>query len=147
MPHPGDVRVSAFVDECNLWPARDDGIDVHVLVHTSAVFDLQPRDHLESPDSGLRERPCVGLDEADHDVLALTAPIGTLAEHGECLARAGRRAEVDAEMPTPWWPPTTCGERCGGGRPGGRCDIAHSISVAPVPRRQTQGCFTRDEHG
>ena len=58
-----------------------------------------PRDDLEVADLLGGARSPVGLDEADDDVGAALGAPAALVEHGERLADAGRRAQVDAELP------------------------------------------------
>ena len=54
------VGVGVLVDEHDLGPAGEDGVDVHLVQHRAAVLDLPARHHLEIADlvGGLR-RPWV----------------------------------------------------------------------------------------
>ena len=88
-----------LVDERDLRLAREHGVDVHLLEGAVAVLELRPRHDLEIADLGRRLLPAVRLDEPDDDVLAVVAPSPAFVQHRERLADAGRRAEVDAELP------------------------------------------------
>ena len=92
-----DVRVRELVDERDLGPAGEEGVDVHLLERCAAVLDDRTWDDLEVAD--LREclRASVGLDDADDDVRASIPAAPALAEHRIGLADARRGAEVDAE--------------------------------------------------
>ena len=69
-------------------------VDVHLLERRAAVLDLPPGHDLEVAELLGGARPTVGLDEPDHDVGATLVAPAALVEHGERLADAGRRPEI-----------------------------------------------------
>ena len=100
VPRAGHVRVRELVDERDLRPPGEHGVDVHLLEDAVAVAHPLARDDLEVADLLGRLAPAVRLDEADDDVLAVLGAAPALVQHRERLADAGRGAEVDAERPS-----------------------------------------------
>src|SRR5262245_21005417 len=98
VPRAGRVRVRELVDEGDVGPAGEHGVDVHLPDGCSAVLDVFARDDLEVADLFRRLRPAVWLDVADDDVLAVAGAAPPLVEHGVRLADARCGAEVDAEL-------------------------------------------------
>ena len=93
---PGALVWASSSTSTSVGTAAQDGVDVHLGDRAAAVLDRPAGHDLEIADLLGRARPPVGLDEADDDVgAALAAPM-PLVEHGERLADARRRAEVDA---------------------------------------------------
>jgi hypothetical protein len=93
----GDVRVGQLVDEHDVGPAGQDGIEVHLLELLVSVIGDPTGDRLQVPYLRLGAGPAVGLDIADDHVLApLTAP-PAFVEHGEGLADARSGAEIDPQ--------------------------------------------------
>ena len=89
-------RVPAeVVDEGDAGLAGQHGRGVHVAGVVQRRDDLQAADGLDGP------RPAAGVREADHHVLALGPQRAALAQHGERLARAGGRAQVDRQGAAP----------------------------------------------
>ena len=78
MAAPGRVGVREFVDQHELRPAREDGVEIHLLEDAALVLDAAARDDLEALEQRLGLGAPVRLDDADDDVDALA------------LARAGR---------------------------------------------------------
>jgi hypothetical protein len=76
---------------------REDRVDVHLGEIATAVIDNPPREHLEISDGFGGVRATVSLDEADDDVGAAISSAMPFTEHGERLANAWGRAEVDAQ--------------------------------------------------
>ena len=94
----GDVRVRELVHERHLGPARQHGVDVHLVERRAAVGQAPAGHHLQALDLRGGVRPAVRLHEGHDDVGApLGAPVA-LAEHGEGLAHPGSRAEVDPQL-------------------------------------------------
>ena len=113
---PGSVGVRQLVDERDVRPPGDHRVEVHVGQRRTPVRDLDARDHLERADGLGRARSPVRLDEPDDDVLAILAPVATLAEHRERLAGARRGPEVHLEQAASCWPAGQRGRRRGGGQ-------------------------------
>ena len=96
---PGHVRVRELVDERDLGPPGEDGVDVHLLERRCrGTRSLPAGNDLEVADLLRGVRPAVGLDEADDDVGAAIVAPPALVEHGEGLADAGRRPQIDPQV-------------------------------------------------
>src|SRR5260221_13039650 len=93
-----NVRVGELVDESDLWPSAEHGVEVHLLQAASPVVHHLPGDDLEAVDQLLGEPPPVALDEPDDHVGAPPPAALALIEHRVGLADARGRAQVDAEM-------------------------------------------------
>ena len=65
------------------------------------VLDARARQDVDALQQRLGFLAAVGLDDADHDVLAFVAERPGRREHRVGLADAGRRAEIDAQVPAP----------------------------------------------
>ncbi len=98
VPAAGDVGVGELVDDDDLGPAGEDGVEVHLGELRAAVGHRPARDDLQAGQHGLGERPAVRLDEPDDDVGAALPPPAPLFEHLVGLADAGRGAEVDPQL-------------------------------------------------
>ena len=95
----GDVGVGELVDQGDLRATSQHRVDVHLLEGGAAVLDTTSGHDLEVSDllEGLRSP--VGLDQGDHDVGASMTASPTLVEHGERLADARRRTQIDTQLP------------------------------------------------
>ncbi len=91
------VGVGELVDEHDLRPAGEDTGDVELREPAAPVLDLAAGEHLEALEHDGGVRPSVRLDVADDDVGAAREPAVGLVEHGDGLADAGRRSEVDPQ--------------------------------------------------
>ena len=74
-------------------------VEIELQQLRAAIGDFQPRQHVQAEHQGLRFRPAVRLDVADHDVHALLGHLAAGLEHGVGLADARRRAEEDFQLP------------------------------------------------
>ena len=93
-----DVGVGELVDQDDLRPAGDDGVEVHFLEPLALVFEAPARNDFQAFEQRLGFPAAVGLDDADDDVVAvLLAGVGLL-QHLVGLADAGRRADEDPEL-------------------------------------------------
>jgi hypothetical protein len=90
--------VRELVDQHDLRPAGEHRVEVELVEVAAAVGHRAARHGLQALEQAVGLRPLVGLDQADHDVGAAFEPAVRLAEHGERLADARRRAEVDAQL-------------------------------------------------
>ncbi len=98
------IAVRQLVDQHQLRPALQDGVDVHLGQPMALVFDFLTRDDLDALQQGLGLAPAVRLDDADHDIDAL-APLGLCREqHLIGLADARRGAEKDLEAAATFLP-------------------------------------------
>jgi hypothetical protein len=94
----GDVGVCQLIDEGDLRPAGEHGVEVHLIEAGAPIVDDASGDDLEVVTPLLRKWAPVAFDEADGDVGApLFAPV-TLVEHGVGLADPSRGSEVDAKV-------------------------------------------------
>ena len=94
----GRVGVGEFVDQHDLRPAGDDGVEVHFLKPLALVFDSPARDDFEAFQQRLGLLAAVRLDDADDDVVAVLLPGAGLLQHLVGLADARRRADEDSEL-------------------------------------------------
>ena len=97
---PGHVAVGQLVNEGDLRPPGQDGVDVHFGERGASVLQRLAGHHLQIPDQLLGVLPTVSLDEADHHVGAATAAPVRLLEHGEGLAHARCGPKVDPKLST-----------------------------------------------
>ena len=95
----GRIGVRQLVDESHVRMTRDDAVDVHVGERRALVRHRDPRDDLEGANRLGGAPAPVRLDESHDDVLAILAPLATLAQHGERLPRPRSGAEVYLEQP------------------------------------------------
>ena len=98
LPRARHVGVGELVDERDLGPAGQHRVEVHLLERRAPVGDPGPRDDLQAVDQRGGVLPPVRLHERDDDVGAALHPPVPLAEHGEGLPDARRRAQVDPEL-------------------------------------------------
>jgi len=97
---PRHVGVGQLVDEGDLGPASEHGVEVHLLEAGPPVLELAPRHDLEVTDLLEGLRPPVGLDQGDHHVGAPVPPAPPFVEHRERLAHARGRTQVDPQLPS-----------------------------------------------
>jgi hypothetical protein len=91
----GDVGVCELVDDGDLGPAGEDGVDIHLGEPRAPVLHVATRHDLQVGEHGLGVLAPMGLDEGDDHVgAALGAPVG-LFEHGVRLADARGGAQED----------------------------------------------------
>ena len=98
MPAARRVGVGELVDQHDLRPARDDGVEVHLLEPLAAVLDAPARNDLEPFQQRFGFLAAVRLDDADHNVVAVLAPGARRLQHGVGLADAGRGADEDPQL-------------------------------------------------
>ena len=99
MPAAFGVGVREFVDQHDLRPPRDDGVEVHFVEVTGLYIRCFRR--------GITSSPCqqrfgllaaVGFDHADDDVVAVFSAGLRLLQHLIGLADARRGADEDAKL-------------------------------------------------
>ena len=91
------VGVGQLVDEADVGPAFEDGIQVHFLQDNAVVLDAAARHLFQIADLRRRFRPAMRLDEADDDVDALPFEPSSFLQHLVSFADAGREAEIDLQ--------------------------------------------------
>src|SRR5262249_4615276 len=100
MTAAGCVRVCQFVDQHQLRPPLQDGVEIHLSEAMSLVIDLTPRNVLKPAEQSLGLAAPVRLDDADDHIEAL-APLGLRRlQHLIGLADTRRGAEKDFQ-PSP----------------------------------------------
>ena len=97
MAAPRRVRVGELDDDDERRPAREDGVQVHLLEGLAPVLETALRDRLEPIEQGLGLRAAVRLDDTDHDIGALSPLLPRGLQHRIGLADAGRGTDEDLE--------------------------------------------------
>ena len=97
---PGGVRVGELVDQRDVGPSPQQGVEVHLGDDRAAVLDAAPGQHLEVIQSLPGRSAPVRLDHAHDHICAACPPPCTLVEHRVGLADPRCRAEVDAQLAT-----------------------------------------------
>ncbi len=87
------VGVGELVDEDQLRPSRQHGVDIHLVELAPLVLDAPPRDDLEAGDQRFGLLAAMRLDDADDDVDAFRQPRPRRLQHLIGLADARRGAE------------------------------------------------------
>ena len=98
MAAAGRVGVRELVDQHDLRPAGEDGVEVHLLERLALVLDAPARNDLEAFEQRLGLLAAVGLDDADDDVVAVLLARAGLLQHLVGLADAGRGTDEDPEL-------------------------------------------------
>ena len=87
-----DVGMRELVDQNDLRPAGDDGVEIHLLEPLALVLHAPARNDLEAFEQRLGLLAAVGLDDADDDVVAvLSCGRGPAAASRRSCRRRGRR--------------------------------------------------------
>ena len=116
VPAARRIRVREFVDQDDLRPPLEDGVDVHLGQRLTLVDELLARDHRQRRDERFGFLASVGFDDADDHVLAGLALFGAFEQHLVGFPDAGCGAEKDLQSATPL--PFRFAEQCiwGGAR-------------------------------
>src|SRR5207248_10651845 len=83
---------------------REDGVEVHLGELVTAVARRAARHDLQAVEEFGGLLTAVRLDQPDDDVGAAVEAPPRFAQHGERLADARSRAEVDPELSSAWLP-------------------------------------------
>ncbi len=102
-----DVGVGELVDQDQRRTTPERGVEVELGELLVLVLDYSARQDVDALQQRFGFLAAVGLDDADHDVLAFAAERPRRSEHRVGLADAGRCTEVDAQVPAP-----RCGFLC-----------------------------------
>src|SRR5205085_597323 len=98
MPASFGVGVSELIDERDLRPASNDGIEVYFLKLVPLVFEPAARNDFKAAEEGLRLLAPVSLHHAHHDIIAVFLPGAGLVQHLVGLADPRRRADEYSEL-------------------------------------------------
>ena len=94
----GRVRMGELVDDDQLRPALERGIDVEFLDHAAAILDIALRQHLDPLDQRGGLRAPMRFDEADDHIGTLAGRLLGARKHGVGLADARRGAEENLQL-------------------------------------------------
>ena len=133
------VGVGEFVDQNDLWPASDDGVEVHFLKPLALVLKAPARNDIETFQQYFGLFPAMSLHDADDNIVAVFASGTGLLQHFVGLADARRCTHKDLELADAAFFPS--GRREQGFRRG------PLIKVATLICHQTSGPETGPEAG
>ena len=92
------IGVREFVDQNDLRPAGNDGVEIHLLKRLAFVFEAPAWNDFEAFQQRLGLLAAVGFDDTDDDIVpVLPAGMGLL-QHFVCFANAGSSADKDSEL-------------------------------------------------
>src|SRR5664280_46145 len=92
------VGVGEFVDQNDLWPASDDGVEVHFLKPLALVLKAPARNDIETFQQYFGLFPAMSLHAVDDNIVAVFASGTGLLQHFVGLADARRRTHKDLEL-------------------------------------------------
>src|ERR1035437_6654659 len=92
------VGVGEFVDQYDLWPASDDGVEVHFLKSLALVLKAPARNDIETFQQYFGLFPAMSLHDADDNIVSGFASRRCSWHHFVGLADARRRAHNDLEV-------------------------------------------------
>jgi hypothetical protein len=92
-----------FVDQNDLGPPRENGVQVHLLQAMPSILDAPSRNDLQPLEKRLRFGPAMRLDHADDDIDAFSPASLGRRQHLVSLADPRSRADKNLEpaAPTP----------------------------------------------
>jgi len=93
-----DVGVGELIDEHDLRPARNDGVEVHLFERLSFVIDMPARDDFQTLQQRLGVLAAVSFDDAGDDVIPVFFTGMGLVQHFVGLAHARRGADENPEL-------------------------------------------------
>ena len=93
-----DVGMREFIDQNDLRPAGDDGVEVHFLEPLSLVFHGPARNDFQAFQQRFGLPAAVGLDHADDHVVPVLLAGAGLLQHLVGLAHARRCTHEDSEL-------------------------------------------------
>jgi len=97
----GHVGMGIFVDQQQVRPPRQCGVDVEFAHHLVAIDDRLARQYFEPAGQLLGFAPAMGLDQAGDDIAAALDFAAGGGEHGKGLADAGCGAQKYLQPPAP----------------------------------------------
>ena len=93
-----DVGVRKLVDQNDLWPAGNNGIEIHFLEPLAFVFQAPAGHDFQAFEQRFGFPAAVSFDNADDDVVAVLLAGTGLLQHLVGLADTRRRADEDPEL-------------------------------------------------
>ena len=101
MPAASGIGMGELIDERQVWAARDEGVEIHLLERVILVRDGAARNDLKAVEQGLGLFAAVRLDDADDHVGAVFRSGPGLLQHLVGLAYARSGTEEDLQSPCP----------------------------------------------
>src|SRR6516162_5505093 len=92
------IRMSELIDQNDLRPAGDNGIEVHFLKPLAPILDAPAWNDFETLQERLGFLAAMGLNNADEDVVTIGLPGASLQQHLVRFADARRRADENSEL-------------------------------------------------
>jgi hypothetical protein len=92
------IRMSELIDQNDLGPAGDNGIEVHFLKPLAPILDAPAWNDFETLQERFGFLAAMSLNNADEDVVTIGLPGAGLLQHLVGLADAGRRAHENPEL-------------------------------------------------
>ncbi len=89
----GRIGVGELIDDDQLRLPRQGGVEIEFLQYASAIIDFTARQNLQPFGQRRRLGAAMGLDQADHNVLAVIPGFFRAQQHGVGLADPRRRAQ------------------------------------------------------
>ena len=99
MPAARGIGMGEFIDERQVWAARDERVEIHLLERVILVRDGAARNDLQAVEQGLGLFAAVRLDHADDHVGAILRSGAGLLQHLVGLAYARSGTEEDLQSP------------------------------------------------
>ena len=99
MPAARGIGMSELIDERQVWAARDERVEVHLLERVILVFDWAARKDFQSVEQRLGLFAAVRLDHADDHVRAIFGSGAGLLQHLVGLADARSGTEENLQAP------------------------------------------------
>ncbi len=83
-----DVGMRKFIDQHDLRPPADDGIEIHLVEHLSFIADTPPGNDFQSLQQGIGFLTAMSLNDADNDIVTIFFTGVSLMQHLVGLADA-----------------------------------------------------------
>ena len=99
MPAASGIGMGELIDERQVWAARDERVEIHLLERVILVLDGAARNDLKAIEQGLGLFAAVRLDHADDHVGAIFRSGAGLLQHLVGLADARSGTEEDLQSP------------------------------------------------
>ena len=99
VPGAGDIGVRELIDDRDLGLARDDRVDIHLVLGGTAILDGAARNDLEVANFVHGLGAVVRFDETDDHVDPLGAQLMRLFQHLVCFPYPSGGANVDLQPP------------------------------------------------
>src|SRR5271154_489913 len=98
MPAAFGIGVREFVDQNDLRPPGDDGVEIHLFKRLAFIFDAPAWNDFEALQKRLGLPAAMGFDDTDNDIVAIFSASAGLLQHLVCFTDAGSRAHKDSEF-------------------------------------------------